>query len=70
MGPMALGDLVGQELFWKQRKVWVSMFLGVGSIFRRIFVASQPTPPGHVPPRNKAFISGLINHWFRLIRHY
>ena len=20
MGPMALGDLVGQELFWKQRK--------------------------------------------------
>ena len=21
MGPMALGDLVGQELFWKQRKV-------------------------------------------------
>ena len=22
MGPMALGDLVGQELFWKQRKVW------------------------------------------------
>ena len=26
MGPMALGDLVGQELFWKQRKarlVWL-----------------------------------------------
>ena len=21
MGPMMLGDLVGQELFWKQRKV-------------------------------------------------
>ena len=23
MGPMALGDLVGQELFWKQRKAWL-----------------------------------------------
>ena len=34
-------------------------------------MARQPTPPGPrttPPPRNKALCSGLINHWFPLIR--
>ena len=36
----------------------------------KTLMASQPTPPNVPPPRNKALWSGLINHWFPLIRPY
>ena len=39
-----------------------------GLSWRFLYGWSTNTPPGHVPPNNKALWSGLFNHCFRLIR--
>ena len=41
MGPMALGDLVGQELFWKQRKAPAANELEPLRVFFSFFFKTQ-----------------------------